>query len=66
MGSHVMEYGDKSFKEEKLYLYQGFNPANANVSDNGLQHGAVTAINQRDADLLFLWKRVSITYFPFF
>ncbi|XP_020083723.1 vacuolar-processing enzyme beta-isozyme 1 [Ananas comosus] len=57
MGSHVMEYGDKSFKEEKLYLYQGFNPANANVSDNGLQHGAVTAINQRDADLLFLWKR---------
>jgi hypothetical protein len=28
-GSHVMEYGDKTFKDEKLYLYQDFNPANA-------------------------------------
>jgi hypothetical protein len=24
-----MEYGDKTFKDEKLYLYQDFNPANA-------------------------------------
>ncbi|XP_072983444.1 asparaginyl endopeptidase Rep2 [Typha latifolia] len=56
-GSHVMEYGDKSFKGEKLYIYQGFDPANANVTENGLWPGMRGAINQRDADLVFLWKR---------
>jgi hypothetical protein len=27
-GSHVMEYSDKSFKDEILYLYQRFDPSN--------------------------------------
>lgn len=59
-GSHVMEYGNKSMKSEKLYLYQGFNPANANVTDNAIRTTSVGVINQRDADLLFLWRSVSI------
>jgi legumain len=58
VGSHVMEYGDKTFKVEKLYLYQGFNPDNFNVTNKLLQQGQTAAINQRDADILFLWKRV--------
>ncbi|XP_010933721.1 asparaginyl endopeptidase Rep2 [Elaeis guineensis] len=57
-GSHVMEYGDKSFKDDKLYLFQGFDPSNANLSGNALAPTMpMEAINQRDADLLFLWKR---------
>ncbi|KAL4199787.1 hypothetical protein AMTRI_Chr03g146600 [Amborella trichopoda] len=58
-GSHVMEYGDKSIKSERLYLYQGFDPANANLSDNSLplQPNRMDVVNQRDADLLFLWQR---------
>ncbi|KAJ3680304.1 hypothetical protein LUZ60_016582 [Juncus effusus] len=57
-GSHVMEYGDKTFKKEKLYLYQGFDPSNANVTQNGvLLPSKIDVVNQRDADLLFLWKR---------
>ncbi|KAK8963633.1 hypothetical protein KSP40_PGU011084 [Platanthera guangdongensis] len=57
-GSHVMEYGTKSIKTEKLYLYQGFDPSNANVTDNNLPETATAhrVINQRDADLLFMWK----------
>ncbi|KAH7686824.1 Peptidase C13 legumain protein [Dioscorea alata] len=55
-GSHVMEYGNKSMKSEKLYLYQGFNQANANVTDNAIRATSVGVINQRDADLLFLWR----------
>ncbi|KAM0935084.1 putative legumain protein [Dioscorea sansibarensis] len=55
-GSHVMEYGNKSMKSEKLYLYQGFNPANANVTDNAIRTTSMGVINQRDADLLFLWR----------
>ncbi|KAL6903423.1 hypothetical protein ACP4OV_004236 [Aristida adscensionis] len=56
-GSHVMEYGDKTFKDEKLFLYQGFNPANVNIANKLLWPGPKAAVNQRDADLLFLWKR---------
>ncbi|KAI0520588.1 hypothetical protein KFK09_008064 [Dendrobium nobile] len=57
-GSHVMEYGTKSIKAEKLYLYQGFDPSNANISDNYLLQTIMPSevINQRDADLLFMWK----------
>jgi hypothetical protein len=43
-----MEYGDKTFKGEKLYLYQG----------------QKAVVNQRDADILFLWKRVSSCAIP--
>ncbi|ONK61017.1 uncharacterized protein A4U43_C08F25230 [Asparagus officinalis] len=60
-GSHVMEYGSKGIKSEKLYLYQGFDPSNANVSDNAVLRPQLPsnirgAVNQRDADLLFLWR----------
>ncbi|KAG9452417.1 hypothetical protein H6P81_005321 [Aristolochia fimbriata] len=56
IGSHVMEYGNKSLKAEKLYLYQGFDPANANEGQNALpRYSRMDVVNQRDADLLFLW-----------
>ncbi|TVT98036.1 hypothetical protein EJB05_56669 [Eragrostis curvula] len=56
-GSHVMEYGDKTFKDEKLFLYQGFDPANVNIANTLLWAGPKARVNQRDADLLFMWKR---------
>ncbi|KAF2567957.1 hypothetical protein F2Q68_00025800 [Brassica cretica] len=55
-GSHVMEYGNNSIKSEKLYLYQGFDPATVNLPRNELPvKSPVGVVNQRDADLLFLW-----------
>ncbi|KAL6633885.1 hypothetical protein ACP70R_026556 [Stipagrostis hirtigluma subsp. patula] len=62
VGSHVMEYGDKTFKGEKLYLYQGFNPANANVTNKLDWQSRKAAVNQRDADILFLWKRYELLH----
>lgn len=59
-----MEYGDKTFKDEKLFLYQGFDPANINIANTLLWESPKTAVNQRDADLLFMWKRVNSSY-PF-
>jgi hypothetical protein len=58
-----MEYGDKTFKNEKLFLYQGFDPANANAANMLLWPGPKGAVNQRDADLLFMWKRVNSVFF---
>lgn len=57
-GSHVMEYGNKSIKPEKLSLYQGYDPATENLPSNriGFNH-RMDVINQRDADLLFLWAK---------
>ncbi|CAO2819805.1 unnamed protein product [Amaranthus hypochondriacus] len=56
-GSHVMEYGNKSIKPEKVYLYQGFDPANVNLPANSLPLDiTLGVVNQRDADILFLWK----------
>ncbi|XP_059639209.1 legumain [Cornus florida] len=56
-GSHVMEYGNKSLKPEKLYLYQGFDPATENLPTNKfLCDTHLDVVNQRDADLLFLWQ----------
>ncbi|KAG7584852.1 Peptidase C13 legumain [Arabidopsis thaliana x Arabidopsis arenosa] len=55
-GSHVMEYGNNSIKSERLYLYQGFDPATVNLPLNKLPvKSQVGVVNQRDADLLFLW-----------
>ncbi|XWS61935.1 hypothetical protein CRYUN_Cryun07bG0167600 [Craigia yunnanensis] len=55
-GSHVMEYGNTSIKAEKLYLYQGFDPATVNFPPNVLNPDThMEAVNQRDADILFLW-----------
>ncbi|PIM99077.1 Legumain [Handroanthus impetiginosus] len=57
-GSHVMEYGNKSIKSEKLYLYQGFNPATENLPPNKINSkDRMDVVNQRDADLIFLWER---------
>ncbi|KAK9277465.1 hypothetical protein L1049_007009 [Liquidambar formosana] len=58
VGSHVMEYGNKSIGVERLYLYQGFDPATANLPSNKLHlHTPMEVVNQRDADLLFMWQR---------
>jgi legumain len=57
-----MEYGDKTFKDEKLFLYQGFDPANANMTNRLLLPDLEGAVNQRDADILFMWKRVNSCY----
>ncbi|KAL0446143.1 UNVERIFIED_CONTAM: Vacuolar-processing enzyme [Sesamum latifolium] len=57
-GSHVMEYGNKSIKSEKLCLYQGFDPATENMPPNRNHlKPHMDVVNQRDADLLFLWER---------
>ncbi|KAG6782666.1 hypothetical protein NC652_008921 [Populus alba x Populus x berolinensis] len=56
-GSHVMQYGNKSIKGEKLYLYQGFDPASANFPPNNVHIGGrMDVVNQRDAELVFLWQ----------
>lgn len=53
-----MEYGSKRIKKEKVYLYQGFDPASKNFPANEAHLNTwMDAINQRDADLLFLWQR---------
>lgn len=57
-GSHVMEYGDTHMKDHKLYLYQGFDP-NVLSLNSGIQAPMHhQALNQRDADLLFMWHMV--------
>ncbi|KAF6174717.1 hypothetical protein GIB67_008772 [Kingdonia uniflora] len=59
-GSHVMEYGNKSIKAETLYLYQGSNPVNKKSRQNNLHpRKHMEVVNQRDADLFFLWRWVS-------
>ncbi|XP_060207272.1 legumain [Lycium barbarum] len=56
-GSHVMEYGSKEIKPERVYLYQGFDPATVNLPENKIDFARLEVVNQRDADLLFLWER---------
>ncbi|KAJ6326912.1 hypothetical protein OIU78_013908 [Salix suchowensis] len=56
-GSHVMRYGNESIEGEKLYLYQGFDPASVNFSPNNVHIGGrMDVVNQRDAELVFLWQ----------
>lgn len=56
-----MEYGNSSIKSEKLYLYQGFDPATVNLPSNELPvKSPVGVVNQRDADLIFLWQMVLV------
>ncbi|KAI5013962.1 hypothetical protein ZWY2020_055352 [Hordeum vulgare] len=58
IGSHVMEYGDKTFKEDMLFLYQGFDPAKSSIRNRPLPMPSLKgAINQRDADILFMWRK---------
>ncbi|XP_073157327.1 legumain [Henckelia pumila] len=65
-GSHVMEYGNKNFKPEKLSLFQGFDPATMGLPPNRVPHNKyhMDVVNQRDADLLFLWERYKIVKDP--
>ncbi|XP_075505765.1 legumain-like [Primulina tabacum] len=65
-GSHVMEYGNKSFKPEKLSRFQGFDPATMDLPPNRMHHTKyhMDVVNQRDADLLFLWERYKIIQDP--
>ena len=61
-GSHVMQYGDVPLSTENLFLYMGTNPANDNytfVDENSLRPPS-KAVNQRDADLVHFWEKVSI------
>lgn len=57
-GSHVMEYGSRDIKPEKVYLYQGFDPDTINLPGNQIGFTQKGVVNQRDADLLFMWERV--------
>jgi len=62
IGSHVMQYGDIPISQDPLSLYIGFDPANANATfENSLprylREKDAAAINQRDADLLYLWQK---------
>ncbi|KAG5028268.1 hypothetical protein AAZX31_05G053800 [Glycine max] len=57
MGSHVMQYGDTNITAEKLYLYQGFDPAAVNFPpQNGRLETKMEVVNQRDAELFFMWQ----------
>lgn len=58
-----MEYGNSSIKAERLYLYQGFDPASVNLPpyNGGLEMKSMDTINQRDADIYFLWQMVTIS-----
>ncbi|GJT14889.1 vacuolar-processing enzyme [Tanacetum coccineum] len=57
-GSHVMEYGTKNIKPEKVYLYQGFDPESVNLPANQIRSNKkMNGVDQRDADLIFLWQR---------
>nr|XP_043631547.1 vacuolar-processing enzyme beta-isozyme-like [Erigeron canadensis] len=57
-GSHVMEYGTKDIKPEKVYLYQGFDPKTANLPGNRIVFDRkMGVVNQRDADIVYLWQK---------
>jgi legumain len=60
-GSHVMQYGDVGLSENSLFNYIGTNPANDNftfVDENSLRP-PTKAVNQRDADLVHFWDKVT-------
>lgn len=54
-----MQYGNKSIKQEKLYLYQGFDPASIKLPPNKIDFDApLGVVNQRDSELHSLWQMV--------
>ncbi|XP_073008107.1 vacuolar-processing enzyme-like [Typha latifolia] len=58
-GSHVMQYGNLDLNPQHLFLYIGSNPANDNatfIGDNSLPSFS-SAVNQRDADLVYFWQK---------
>ncbi|RDX72677.1 hypothetical protein CR513_47798 [Mucuna pruriens] len=56
MGSHVMQYGDINITAEKLYLYLGSDSTKNIPPDNGGLETKMEVVNQRDAELLFMWQ----------
>lgn len=63
-GSHVMQYGDIGVSKDNLFLYLGTNSANDNftfVDKNSLVPPS-KAVNQRDADLIHFWDKVSYVW----
>ena len=59
--THIMQYSDIPISREHLFLYIGSDPENANATftfDNGIEEvfdeKEARAINQQDADLLYL------------
>lgn len=60
-GSHVMQYGNVGLSSDILFLYLGTNPANDNITfveENSLWSPS-KPVNQRDADLIHFWDKVS-------
>jgi legumain len=56
-----MQYGSLDLGPQHLFTYIGSNPANDNatfVEDNSLPSFS-KAVNQRDADLVYFWQKVS-------
>lgn len=63
-GSHVMEYGNLNLNNKFLDIYMGTDPANENFTftgDNSLP-SLSTAVNQRDADLVYFWTKVDTPF----
>ena len=61
-GSHVMQFGDIDLGLNLLYAYMGTKPANENYTfsvGNSLKSMSSYAVNQRDADLIHFWTKVS-------
>lgn len=64
IGSHVMEYGDTNITAEKLYVFQGFDPATVNFPPhNGRLEAKMGIINQRDAELYSMWELYKRSYY---
>ena len=62
-----MQYGDLTLGKDALSSYLGTDPANENntfVEENSLRPTAKVT-NQRDADLVHFWERVSFFFFHF-
>ncbi|EAY99261.1 hypothetical protein OsI_21225 [Oryza sativa Indica Group] len=63
LGSHVMQYGDMALAPQSLDLYyMDTSPATANdhkLAAAGAKgsHSYTVSVNQRDADLLYLWRK---------
>jgi legumain len=56
-----MQYGDIGLSKDSLFVYLGSNPANENFTFMG-RNSLVPpskAVNQRDADLIHFWDKVS-------
>jgi hypothetical protein len=56
------KYNSPHINQEELYLYMGFDSANSNASlvlENPplLEKMEAKAINERDADLLYMWQK---------